>query len=179
MKSCRHQYILGLGSNLGDRAGQLGSALQALSSLPSTQVVAVSPAYDSDPVGYADQGNFLNLCLIIISEYNPQQLLSRTLAIEARLGRIRGAERNGPRTLDIDLLFWSGGTWDTPELTLPHLRWSSRGFVLVPLRELLQHQSIASESTWDSLKAEVTTLPAGTEGLRPWQGPTPWMQTPS
>jgi 2-amino-4-hydroxy-6-hydroxymethyldihydropteridine diphosphokinase len=174
----RHEFILGLGSNLGDRAEHLRAAIHALGELPSTQVQAVSPAYDSDPVGYADQGNFLNLCLSVSSELSPAELLTQTLRIESDLGRVRTAERNGPRTLDIDLLFWSGGSWATGELTLPHPRWSSRGFVVIPLRNLLQHPALASHPAWTSLKAEVAALPIGANGLRLWQGPTPWTPLP-
>lgn len=179
MNPVQHQFILGLGSNLGDRVAHLKAAIQALRILPKTQVLAISPAYDSDPVGYANQGNFINICLLITSELKPPELIAQTLEVEARLGRVRTAERNGPRTIDIDLLFWSGGRWISPELTLPHPRWSSRGFVVIPLRELLHHPTLASHPAWTSLKAEVAALPSGAEGLRLWQGPTPWMQIPS
>lgn len=178
MKGVPRHYILGLGSNLGDRADILAQAIRRLQALPETQVGAISAAVDSDPVGYAEQPNFLNLCLAITCTYNPDELLAQTLEIERQLGRERSAHRNGPRTLDIDLLFYEGGDWDSPTVTLPHPRWSSRGFVILPLRNLLQDQGLAKHPAWGSLAAEVRSLPVGDHGLRPWQGPTPWSKTP-
>lgn len=172
------QYILGLGSNLGDRADILAQAIGHLGKLPGTRIMAISEAVDSDPVGYADQPNFLNLCLAISCELNPDELLARTLEIERQLGRERSANRNGPRTLDIDLLFYEEGAWDSPTVTLPHPRWSSRSFVVIPLRNLLQDLALAKHPTWTSLAAEVRSLSLGGEGLRAWQGPTPWSKTP-
>ncbi len=171
-------YILGLGSNLGERADLLAQAIRSIRGLPGVQVLAVSQAVDSDPVGYADQPNFLNLCLAIVCDRNPDELLVETLEIERKLGRERTAQRNGPRTLDIDLLFYEGGSWESPTVTLPHPRWSSRGFVILPLRNLLQDPALAKLPAWGSLAAEVRALPVGDHGLRPWQGPTPWSKTP-
>jgi 2-amino-4-hydroxy-6-hydroxymethyldihydropteridine diphosphokinase len=167
-------FILGLGSNLGDRADIIGQAIEHLGQLPETQVLGVSEAVDSDPVGYIDQPNFLNICVSIISKLNPDELLTHTLEIERRLGRERTANRNGPRTLDIDLLFYEGGNWSSPRVTLPHPRWSSRGFVVIPLSNLLQTPALAKHPAWGSLAAEVRSLSVGGHGLRAWQGPTPW-----
>ena len=171
------QYILGLGSNLGDRADLIAQAISRLGDLPGVRILAVSDAVDSDPVGYADQPNFLNLCLAISCDFNPDELLARTAEIELQLGRERTSNRNGPRTLDIDLLFYEGGVWSSPTATLPHLRWSSRGFVVFPLRNLLQDPVLAKIPVWVSLAAEVRSLSLGGEGLRVWQGPTPWSKT--
>jgi len=129
-------------------------------------------------VGYADQPNFLNLCLALSCDSNPDELLALTLEIERQLGRERTSNRNGPRTLDIDLLFYEGGVWSSPTVTLPHPRWSSRGFVVFPLRNLLQDPALAKVPAWVSLAAEVRSLSLGGEGLRAWQGPTPWSKTP-
>ena len=178
MKGAPQQYLLGLGSNVGDRAAILNQAIQALDGLPGCRVMAISAAVDTDPVGYADQPNFLNLCLAIDCDLNPDDLIVQTLAIEHRLGRQRSAERNGPRTLDIDLLFYEGGAWGSPTVTLPHPRWFSRGFVVKPLGNLLQDAALAKHPVWISLAAEVATLPIGDEGLRAWTGPTPWSKTP-
>ena len=178
MKGSPQHTILGLGSNLGDRADILGQAIELLGKLPETDVLAISEAVDSDPVGYTDQPNFLNLCLLISCKFNPDELLIRTLEIERQLGRERTSNRNGPRTLDIDLLFYEGGAWASPTVTLPHPRWSSRGFVIIPLRNLLQGPALAKIPAWVSLAAEVRSLPVGGQGLRAWQGPTPWSKTP-
>ena len=175
MKTGRRQYLLGLGSNLGDRCHYIEQAIAALTELPETEVTAISEAYDSDPVGYQAQGNFLNLCLSVTPELKPTQLLSAGLAIEATMGRVRTV-KDGPRTLDIDLLFYEGGAVELPELSLPHPRWSARGFVVLPLRNLLQTPALAKDPTWDWLRAEVASLPIDGSGLRPWQGPTPWIK---
>ena len=178
MKGSPQHTILGLGSNLGDRADIIAQAIGLLGKLPETDVLAISEAVDSDPVGYTDQPNFLNLCLLISCKLNPDELLVRTLEIERHLGRERTSNRNGPRTLDIDLLFYEGGAWASPTVTLPHPRWSSRGFVIIPLRNLLQDPALAKVAAWGSLAAEVRSLPVGGQGLRAWQGPTPWSKTP-
>ncbi len=178
MKGAPRQYILGLGSNLGERADILGQAIGCLGAINSVRILAISEAVDSDPVGYADQPNFLNLCTAISCDLNPDELLTQTLEIERRLGRERTSNRNGPRTLDIDLLFYEGGAWDSPTVTLPHPRWSSRGFVIIPLSNLLQTLALANIPTWGSLAAEVRSLSVGGQGLRAWQGPTPWSKTP-
>lgn len=178
MKGAPQHFIIGLGSNLGDREVTLAQAIEQLGRLPDTRILAISEAVDSDPVGYSDQPNFLNLCLAIVSEYNPDELLVQTLAIEHQCGRQRTAERNGPRTLDIDLLFYEGGAWASPTVTLPHPRWSVRGFVIIPLGNLLQSPALAMHPAWGSLAAEVRSLPSGGHGLRAWQGPTPWIPTP-
>lgn len=172
------QYILGLGSNLGDRSALLGRAISQLRGLPGVRVMAISEAIDTDPVGYADQPNFLNLCLAIICDLNPDELLTETAKIEEGLGRQRSVNRNGPRTLDIDLLFYEGGVWNSPMVTLPHPRWSSRSFVVIPLGNLLQDPLLAKHPAWTSLAAEVRSLSLGGQGLRAWQGPTPWSKTP-
>jgi 2-amino-4-hydroxy-6-hydroxymethyldihydropteridine diphosphokinase len=170
--------ILGLGSNLGDRADIIAQAIELLGDLPGARILAVSEAVDSDPVGYADQPNFLNLCLAVTCNLNPDELLVKTLEIERQLGRERSANRNGPRTLDIDLLFYEGGAWSSPTVTLPHPRWFSRGFVVLPLSNLLQDPVLAKHPVWTSLAAEVRSLSLGGQGLRVWQGPTPWSKTP-
>ena len=174
MKPRPTQYILGLGSNLGNREDYLAKALKAIGLITGTEILAISPAVDSDPVGYADQPNFLNLCGLITSELNGHELIAQTLAIEAQLGRVRTAERNGPRCVDIDILFQSQGTIDSPELTLPHPRWSSRSFVIIPLRHLLQTPPLATDPQWAWLRTEVAGLPTSSAGLRAWNGPTPW-----
>ncbi|MFZ9344811.1 MAG: 2-amino-4-hydroxy-6-hydroxymethyldihydropteridine diphosphokinase [Opitutales bacterium] len=169
-------YILGLGGNLGDRAQVMAQAIAALEGLPGAEVVGVSPAFETDPVGYADQPKFINICLALSYEESPESLLAETQAIEARSGRIRTDNRNGPRPLDIDLLFWRGGIRSSGALELPHPRWKSRGFVVIPLRHLLEQETIVKDSAWDSLRTEAGSLATDGAGLRPWQGPTPWIK---
>ena len=175
----RRQALLALGANLGDRSATLGQALAALGRLPGTRLLATSPAFDTDPMGPAGQPTYLNLCAAVETTLAPSELLAACLAVERSLGRVR-AERNGPRTCDLDLLFYGGmGRVDEPGLTLPHPRWSERGFVTEPLRQLLQLGEVAACQDWDGLRAEIGQLPRQTEGLRPWTGPTPWTTPPT
>lgn len=127
--------VLGLGGNLGDRAANLSAAVKALEHLPGTRVTALSSLYETAPVGYADQPDFLNRVAVVETSLSPRALLGGCLGIEAALGRVRG-RRFGPRVVDIDLLLYEGVASGDPELTLPHPRMMERAFVLVPLAEL-------------------------------------------
>ncbi|MEY3584360.1 MAG: hypothetical protein RJA48_1443, partial [Verrucomicrobiota bacterium] len=89
MKAGQRQYLLGLGSNLGDRAYYIEQAVTALAALPETNILAISEAFDSDPVGYKEQDSFLNICIAVTCDFNPEELLAACLSIEAKLGRIR------------------------------------------------------------------------------------------
>ncbi|MDZ7676542.1 MAG: 2-amino-4-hydroxy-6-hydroxymethyldihydropteridine diphosphokinase [Acidimicrobiales bacterium] len=122
--------FLGLGSNLGDRRGQLRTAV---ASLPG--VVAVSDVYETDPVGGPDQDRFLNLVVEIDTDLTPHELLGVCHRIEAAAGRVRDV-RWGPRTLDVDILWMEGVTVDEPDLEIPHPRLWVRRFVVRPLRDL-------------------------------------------
>ena len=124
---------LGLGANLGDRAATLRAAVAALSRLG--EVVAVSSLYETAPVGYRDQPNFLNAAAILRTDLAPEALLDATQAIEREFGRERSFP-NAPRTLDIDLLYLDDLILDSPRLTIPHPRVTERAFALVPLREI-------------------------------------------
>ena len=173
MRAPRGQALLALGGNLGDRADTLGRALAALSALPGSRLLACSSALETEPVGRLDQPPFLNLCAALETALAPRELLEACLGIEARLGRVR-AERNGPRTCDIDLLFHTAGAVDEAGLTLPHPRWAERGFVVFPLRELLQMAPLATDPRWHWLRVEAARTDVSQDGLRPWTGSTPW-----
>ena len=167
------QFLLGLGSNIGDRADFIGQAIQKIVQIPGIRLVAISQAFDSDPVGYTDQPKFLNLCLAITYKENAESLLRETAKIEASLGRERTL-KDGPRTIDIDLLFCEQEVVKSMNLTLPHPRWSERSFVVYPLRQILQSPGLAKATCWDWLRAEVARITLGSEDLRIWNGPTPW-----
>ena len=122
--------FLSLGSNLGDRRSFLR---QAIESLPD--VVAVSPVYETDPVGGPDQGPYLNLVVELHTSLSPNQLLGICHRIETAAERVREV-RWGARTLDIDIIWMDGVTMDEERLTIPHPRWRQRRFVLAPLRDL-------------------------------------------
>jgi 2-amino-4-hydroxy-6-hydroxymethyldihydropteridine diphosphokinase len=170
------QFLLGLGSNIGNRADFIGQAIQKIGQIPGVQLLAISKAYDSDPVGYTNQPIFLNLCIAIVYKENAESLLRETAKIESELGRERTL-KDGPRTIDIDLLFCEQEVFKSSSLTLPHPRWSERSFVVFPLRQMLQSPVLAKESRWDWLRAEVARITLGCEGLRIWNGPTPWNST--
>jgi 2-amino-4-hydroxy-6-hydroxymethyldihydropteridine diphosphokinase len=129
--------FVGLGSNLGDPEALIRSALELLRAEEGIEVVRVSTLRETDPVGYENQPRFLNGAAELLTELPPQELLGRLLAIERRLGRVRGeGPRFGPRTLDLDLLLYGDETVQEPGLTLPHPRLHERRFALEPLAEL-------------------------------------------
>ena len=125
---------LSLGSNLGDRAGNLRKAVHRMSELGA--VTAVSSLYETEPVEVErTQPWFLNCVVAIETGLMPKQFLSRTLAIEQELGR-RRIESKGPRTLDIDIVLFANAIVDSPGLTIPHPAMHHRRFVLEPLVEI-------------------------------------------
>jgi 2-amino-4-hydroxy-6-hydroxymethyldihydropteridine diphosphokinase len=128
------RVFLGLGANLGDRESTLAGARHALAEGGFTPV-AMSRLYLTEPVGGPAQGWYLNAVLEGRTALRPAALLALALAVEQRHGRVRG-ERNGPRTLDVDLLLYGGLACAHPGLTLPHPRLHERRFVLVPLAEI-------------------------------------------
>lgn len=133
--SVRHQAVLSVGSNLGDRLGTLQGCVQAISGLPGTDVRAISPVYETAPVGGPAQPDYLNAVLAVRTALDPRALLAETQGIEADFGRVRG-ERFGPRTLDIDIISYDGEVSDDPVLTLPHPRAHERAFVLAPWHDV-------------------------------------------
>jgi len=129
------KYIIGIGTNIGDRAQNIRQAVDALSLVPKTSVLRCSKIYETAPVGYAEQDNFYNACAEIESDLTPNEILGVCLGIEAGFGRIREF-RNGPRILDLDVILAEGATIGTANLTVPHPRFAERRFVLIPLLEL-------------------------------------------
>ena len=134
-RASQHRVVLSVGSNLGDRLGTLQGCVHAISGLPETDVLAVSPVYETAPVGGPAQPDYLNAVLIVATGLPPQDLLAATQRIEAGFGRAR-AERFGPRTLDIDIIGYDEQISDDPVLTLPHPRAYERAFVLAPWHDL-------------------------------------------
>ena len=122
---------LGLGSNLGDRRTHLRAAVAAL-----PDVVAVSPVYETDPVGGPPgQGPYLNLVVALETDRSPRELLDLAHSLEDAAGRVR-KERDGPRTLDVDVLLVGDLCVDERDLVVPHPRMWERRFVLAPLADL-------------------------------------------
>lgn len=126
---------IGLGSNLGDREANLRRALELTASLPGTKVLRVSSIYRTQPLGKADQPEFLNMAAEVETGLEPRELMVSLHDIEKELGRMRG-ERWGPRTIDLDILFYGDRVLRGSDLEIPHPRAHQRAFVLVPLAEL-------------------------------------------
>ena len=122
--------FLGLGSNLGDREALLRDAVASIPDL-----VAVSPVYETDPVGGPEQGAFLNCVVELDTDRSPHELLALCQELEADAERVR-IERWGPRTLDVDVLLVGDRTVAEPDLEVPHPRMWQRRFVLAPLADL-------------------------------------------
>lgn len=132
----QNAYV-GLGSNLGDRAGYLLRAVRGMLDA-GLDVIRLSSIYETEPVEYESQPAFLNMVAELRGSTlpSPEQILARLLRIEYTLGRIRDV-RMGPRTIDLDLLIFKDQRLNTDFLTIPHPRLHLRRFVLVPLNELV------------------------------------------
>ena len=126
---------LGIGSNLGDRQKNIEDALALLNETGWIRVDKTSEIYQTDPVGGPEQGQYLNGVVQVIVENTPENLLDRLLTIEKTLGRVR-IEKNGPRTIDLDILYFDDIKIDQPNLTIPHPKIGEREFVLKGLRQL-------------------------------------------
>ena len=128
-----HIVYLALGSNLGDRRGNLAAALQRLRE--KVELHTISSVYETEPVGYLDQPRFLNMVCCGKTELSAQQLLQEVKSIETIIGR-QPSFRNGPRPIDIDILLYDDVQIEQEALTIPHPRMQERAFVLVPLAEI-------------------------------------------
>ena len=132
---------LGVGSNVGDRARHIASALRLLRRLPSSRLLRSSHLYESSPVGLANQPLFLNAALELHTSLPPLKLLAHLKHIERALGRDSGGVRFGPRVIDLDILTYGAERVHSDALTLPHPRMQQRRFVLEPLADLLADTS--------------------------------------
>ena len=129
------EYIISVGTNLGDRKENIAKAIDALNLLPYTDVIAQSRIYETAPGGYARQDNFYNIILKVRSIFEPGEMLGACLGIEAGFGRVRTV-RYGPRILDLDIIFAEDLKIGTRNLTVPHPRFHERRFVLEPLLDI-------------------------------------------
>jgi 2-amino-4-hydroxy-6-hydroxymethyldihydropteridine diphosphokinase len=126
---------LAIGSNLGDRADHLQGAVDGLAAADGITVVAVSPVYETEPVGGPEQPDYLNAVVAVDTDLTPRELLEVAQRLEHEAGRVR-VERWGPRTLDVDVLLVGEEHVDEPDLVVPHPRLFERAFVMVPLADL-------------------------------------------
>ena len=129
------QAVIALGTNRGDRIGNLNQAIRAISRLPGVRITAGSKVYETDPVGFTDQKRFYNAVILVEADVSPQMLLGGCLGIEAAMGRVR-TEKTGPRVIDLDLLLYENYKSESFDLTLPHPRILERAFVLKPLSDI-------------------------------------------
>lgn len=126
---------LSIGTNMGDRLQNLQNAVNSLKLLPQTSVIEISPVYETEPIGFEEQADFLNIAVEIETSLTPEALLGALLGIEAALGKVR-LFKNGPRIIDLDLLLFGNEEINSRVLTVPHPRMYEREFVLKPLYDL-------------------------------------------
>jgi 2-amino-4-hydroxy-6-hydroxymethyldihydropteridine diphosphokinase len=147
----QHKVYIGLGSNVGERRAFLSDAVRQLNVLPGTVVHRVSSIYETEPVGFKDQEDFLNLAVELGTSLEPMELLNATKQIERRIGR-RDEARWHPREIDIDILLYDQLIFRSARLFIPHREMLNRKFVLVPLSE------IAGSAIHPTEKMEVQAL---------------------
>lgn len=136
---------LGLGSNMGDKAGNIHRALALLQERGALRVTAASSIYRTPPWGYLDQDFFANACALGVTRLAPQELLAAANAVEIDMGR-KAAVRWGPRLIDIDILFYGDKRIENEQLTLPHKHLFERAFVLKPLAEIAPDLKLGGRS---------------------------------
>jgi|SRR5579872_1963913 len=147
---------LSLGSNLGDREAHLRKAITQLETVG--RVKAVSSFYETEPVEFTQQSNFLNCAVALETPLAPTGLMPRLLEIERNLGRER-VQKKGPRTIDIDILLFGDLVVESPELTIPHAAMAQRKFVLEPLAEIAP--DLVHPVTKITIRQLLEELPAG------------------
>ncbi|HEY4600529.1 MAG TPA: 2-amino-4-hydroxy-6-hydroxymethyldihydropteridine diphosphokinase [Cerasibacillus sp.] len=140
-----NRVYLGLGTNIEPRKSHLEKALEQLKQNEAITIVKQSNRYETAPVGYTEQADFLNMVVEIKTTLSPELLLDRCQTIEKELGRERTI-RFGPRTIDLDILLYNEENIKTERLTVPHPRMHERGFVLIPLAEIAPHIKIGEET---------------------------------
>jgi 2-amino-4-hydroxy-6-hydroxymethyldihydropteridine diphosphokinase len=133
--SMRHRALLGIGGNVGDVLRRFGHLFFYLKRQGLVHIVETSPLLKNPPFGFRDQDDFLNGLILVETDMTPRQLLHYVLRVEKRFGRKR-LFKDGPRTLDIDLIFYEDITMQSRELTLPHPGWMQRSSVLIPLAKM-------------------------------------------
>ncbi|MGG1594820.1 2-amino-4-hydroxy-6-hydroxymethyldihydropteridinediphosphokinase [Terribacillus saccharophilus] len=158
------QAWIALGSNIAPRETYLQQAIQMLSEHEEIKLNQVSTVYETEPVGYENQDQFLNLVAEVETSLDPMELLRICQKIEQDLGRKR-IIRWGPRTVDLDILLYSTENMNVEELILPHSRMHERAFVLVPLAEIAPELLLKEKRVQEWLD----TLPAqDVQGVRSW-----------
>ncbi len=129
---------VGIGSNLGDKLDNCRRAIEVIGSDTRNRLLKCSPFYHTEPVGEKEQDWFVNGVLGVETSLGPRELMDFLLAIEKKMGRVRG-ERWGPRVIDLDILFFDQKAIREGGLEIPHPRLQERRFVLVPLKDIAPH----------------------------------------
>ena len=132
----KRRVYIALGSNLASPLEQVNAAVKAIGEIPDSRIVAVSSFYRTPPLGPQDQPDYLNAAVALETTLAPEELLNHTQHIELQQGRVRKAERWGPRTLDLDIMLFGDEVINTERLTVPHYDMKNRGFMLWPLAEI-------------------------------------------
>jgi 2-amino-4-hydroxy-6-hydroxymethyldihydropteridine diphosphokinase len=148
-----HQAFIALGSNLQNPQAQVERALQTIANTANIKLIKASSLYKTAPVGYDNQPDFINAVAQIETDLSPTALLHKLLEIETQHGRER-LFPNAPRVLDLDVLLYENIEINTPELTLPHPRMHTRGFVMLPLAEIAPKIDIGKHGYADDLAAK-------------------------
>lgn len=137
--------IIALGSNLGDKTGNIDQAIELLGQGGDIRVVRRSRNFATDPWGKLDQDWFVNACIAVATKLSPRELLVRCKDIEGRMGRV-ATEKWGPRVIDLDLLIYRDSVLREPDLVLPHPHMGERAFVLAPLMDIAPHIIVQGKS---------------------------------
>ena len=133
--SGNNRVVIAFGSNLGDKEANIQNAIDALSKTCG-KVVQVSPFYRSAPKGFISDNEFVNGCLLLLTDLNPYVLLKEIKAIETALGRVKQTTHYEDRCIDLDIIFYESLCIQTPDLQIPHPHYQDRDFVLIPLQAL-------------------------------------------
>lgn len=157
---------IALGTNIEPRETHFIKALERLTDNKDVEIKSISSMYETDPVGYTDQADFLNMLVEIETNLEPIQLLDYCQEIESNLGRERTI-RFGPRTIDLDILLYENELIDIERLTIPHPRMHERAFVLVPLAEL--NKDLVISGVKGTVEELLNLLPESDKaGVRNW-----------
>ncbi|PTX55265.1 2-amino-4-hydroxy-6-hydroxymethyldihydropteridine diphosphokinase [Melghirimyces profundicolus] len=164
---------LGLGTNLGRRMANLEEALLRLHETEGVRITRLSSLYETAPVGYLNQPDFLNACAEVKTDRSPDELLQVLLGVERDLHRVRTV-RWGPRTIDLDLLLYGDAVIRRENLTVPHPRMTERPFVLLPLAEIAGDVPVPGTGRTVARWAEEAGEPEGVKKL-PYSIPLPYV----
>lgn len=160
LSNTNYFVYLSLGSNLGDKKENLEKALELLSH--RLRIKSISSLYETEPVGNPSHPKFLNIAVKAETALEPSSLLLLLKGIERKMGRVPGP-RNAPRTIDIDIIIHGDKVIKTPNLVIPHPRFSERAFVLVPLKEI--EPQLKDPLTGKGIDTLIKSLSGGTKGV--------------